>query len=200
MLRTIYLLFFSVILLEGTGQYNWKQEKDEKGIKVFSSDIANADYKAIKVECTLNGSYSKLISILCNVSHNNEWVYNSKYNVILKKNSWQDFIYYTETRFPWPMSNRDVVIHLRVQTDSLPKFLIVTGTGEPAYVPEMSDKVRVPHYLANWKVSMPTPQTLKINYIIEADPGGSIPSWLANIFIDKGPYETFKKLSEMLVK
>lgn len=189
-----------VLLLESTAQYNWKQEKDQNGIKVFSSEVANADYKAVKVECTLKGSYSKLISILCNVSHNNEWVYNSKYNTVLKKNTWQDFIYYTETHFPWPMSNRDVVIHLRVLTDSLPKFLIVTGTGEPNYIPAIGDKVRVPHYYANWKVTMPTPQTLKINYVLEADPGGSIPSWLANIFIDKGPYETFKKLSEMLVK
>lgn len=191
---------FCALLLESPAQYTWKQEKDQNGIKVFSSDVVNADYKAVKVECTLNGSYSKLIAILCNVSHNNEWVYNSKYNVVLKKNSWQDFIYYTETHFPWPMTNRDVVIHLKIQTDSLPKFLLVTGVGEPAYIPEIPDKVRVPHYAASWKITMPTSQTLKINYVLEADPGGSIPSWLANIFIDKGPYETFKKLSDMLVK
>jgi hypothetical protein len=127
-------------------------------------------------------------------------VYNSKNNYVLKKNTPQDFIYYTETHFPWPMSNRDVIIHLRVHTDSLPKFLTVTGTGESNYIPEILDKVRVPHYAANWRVTMPTPQTIQISYILEADPGGSIPSWLSNTFIDKGPYETFKKLSEMLVK
>jgi hypothetical protein len=127
-------------------------------------------------------------------------VYNSKYNYVLKKNSPFDFIYYTETNFPWPMSNRDAVIHLRIQTDSLPKFLIISGISELNLVPELSGKVRVVHYFANWKVTMPTPQTICINYILEADPGGSIPSWLANIFIDKGPYETFRNLSQMLVK
>ena len=200
MLRIVCLLFFSVLLLESTGQYNWKQERDENGIKVFSSDIVNADYKAVKVECTFHGTYSKLISIVSNVSHNNEWVYNSKKNHVLRKNNSRDFIYYTETRFPWPMSNRDVVIHLRIQTDSLPKFLIISGTGEPNFIPEILSKVRVPHYLAKWKVTMPAPQTIRISYVLEADPGGSIPTWLANIFIDKGPYETFKKLSVMLVK
>ena len=200
MLRFVWLLLFSVLLLESTGQYNWKQEKDENGIKVFSSDIVNADYKAVKVECTFHGTYSKLISIVSNVSHNNEWVYNSKKNYVLRKNNSRDFIYYTETRFPWPMSNRDVVIHLRIQTDSLPKFLIISGTGEPNFIPEILGKVRVPHYLANWKVTMPAPQTIRISYVLEADPGGSIPSWLANIFIDRGPYETFKKLAEMLGK
>ena len=200
MLRSIWLLFFSALLLEGRGQYNWKQEKDENGIKVFSSDLSKASYKAVKVECTLKGTYNKLISIISNVSHNNEWVYNSKSNYVLKKNNSHDFIYYTETRFPWPMSNRDVVIHLRIQTDSLPKFLIISGTGEPNFIPEILSKVRVSHYLANWKVTMPTPQTIRISYVLEADPGGSIPFWLANIFIDKGPYETFKKLSEILVK
>jgi hypothetical protein len=47
---------------------------------------------------------------------------------------------------------------------------------------------------------MPTQQTVHINYILEADPGGDIPAWLSNEFVDKGPFETFKKLGEILGK
>ena len=35
-------------------------------------------------------------------------------------------------------------------------------------------------------------------YVFDANPGGSVPAWLANNFADKGPYESFKKLAEML--
>ena len=45
---------------------------------------------------------------------------------------------------------------------------------------------------------MPTAKTISIVYIFEVEPGGSLPAWVVNMFADKGPYETFKKLSDML--
>jgi hypothetical protein len=200
MLRVSALLFFCIIILNGNGQYNWKLEKNKDGIKVYSSDINGANYKAVKVECALNGNFSKLISILSQVTRYPKWVYNTKKTVLLKQINELELIYYTETQFPWPLSNRDAVIHMQINTDSLPKFITITSRNEPGLVPEIFDKVRVPNYSTKWKVTMPTSQSIQINYVLEADPGGNIPSWLANIFIDKGPYETFKKLSALLVQ
>jgi hypothetical protein len=45
---------------------------------------------------------------------------------------------------------------------------------------------------------MPAPQTIHINYEVEVDPGGSIPGWIANMFVDKGPFETFSNLAKKL--
>jgi len=58
----------------------------------------------------------------------------------------------------------------------------------------------VPHYKANWRVTMPTASTIQINYLLEIDPGGSIPAWIANSFADKGPYGTFSNIAEQLKK
>ena len=200
MLRIFFFLLFSALSGKSFAQYNWKQEKDKDGIKVYVSELKDSKFKAVKVECTLTGSYAKLVAILIDVTHNSDWVYNSKTNTILKQNNPLDFIYYTETHLPWPMSNRDAIIHLRIRTDSLPKFLYISGSGEPKYIAEKSGKVRVPSYAANWRVTMPTPQTIQISYMVEVDPGGSIPAWIANMFVDKGPYESFKKLAEKLLK
>lgn len=200
MLRSSWALIFITLFLESSAQYDWKLDKDRDGIKIYLSDVAGTSYKAVKVECTFPGTYTKLFNILTTVSRNSEWVYNSKTNYILKQTNPLDFIYYSETRFPWPLSNRDAVIHVRIRTDSMPKFFTSAGTGEPKFIPERSGKVRLPHYSSYWKVTMPTPQTIHIYYILEADPGGNIPAWLSNVFVDKGPYETFKKLGEILSK
>jgi hypothetical protein len=200
LLRSLFLIYIFHIASPGFGQYNWKLDKDKDSIKVYLSDVAGTNYKAVKVVCTFTGTYIKLFNLLTNVSRNSEWVYNSKTNYILKQNNPLDFIYYSETRFPWPLSNRDVVIHVRIRTDSMPHFFISEGRGEPNFIPEKPGKVRLPHYSATWKVTMPAAQLLHIEYILEADPGGNIPSWLANVFVDKGPYETFKKLGELLAR
>ena len=200
MRRIFFLIFFIGILNPGFGQYQWKLDKDKDGIKVYLSGVAGTNYKAVRVECTFRSTYIKLFSLLTNVSRNVEWVYNSRTSYLLKQNNPLDFLYYSETHFPWPMNNRDVVIHVRMRTDSMPRFFTSVGTGEPQFIPVKSGKVRIPHYYSYWKVTMPTAQTVHIDYILEADPGGNIPSWLSNVFVDKGPYETFKKLEELLQK
>ena len=199
MLKYSLLLVWMLAATAGFSQYTWKQVKDKDGIKVFTSDLANSKFKAIKVECTLNGTYTKLVHELTNVEHLSDWVYNCKKTQMIKKISDYDFIYYSETHLPWPLSNRDVTLHFRVKTDSVPKFLTITGTNENGVYPEIPAKVRVPHYKATWKVTMPTPGTIHVVYIVEVDPGGSIPAWLSNMFADKGPYETFVNLGKRMM-
>ena len=192
------LLFCSVFAFAASGQYDWKLSKEKDGIKVFQSETKNSDYKCIKVECILEGNYDKLIAVLNNVSHHKDWVYNNKTSSIIKQVSPYEFYYYTEAHLPWPMSNRDAVVHLTMYRDSLNRFLKITSLGVPNYIPEKSGKVRVPKSNVNWYVTMPTAKTISIVYTFEAEPGGSVPAWLANAFADKGPYESFKKLSEIL--
>jgi hypothetical protein len=179
-------------------QRNWKLSKQKDGINIYESEVPNSDYKGIKVECTLEGTYDKLIAVLNNVSHLKDWVYNNKTAYILKRISPDEFYYYSETFIPWPMSNRDAVVHLKISKDSLDRFLKITDSGEPNYIPEKSGKVRVPKISISWYVTMPTSKTISIIYIFEAEPGGSLPAWLVNMFADKAPYESFKKLSQIL--
>jgi hypothetical protein len=198
MIKIIFTLF--IILLPGIspGQRNWIQEKNENGIKVFSSVVPNAAYKAIKVEASFTGNYSKLMAVLSDVPQYSKWIYHSKANSVVQRNSPLDFIYHTETVLPWPMSNRDVVIHIQINTDSLPKFITITGTGQPARIAKKSGLVRVPQYSARWKVSMPAQETISIHYELELNPGGNIPGWMSNSFVSKGPFETFNNLSKKL--
>ncbi len=200
MLRLFLIPLLCLLLIPSSAQYNWKLEKQKDGISVYLSDVQGSSFKAVKVECTLTGTYAKLISLLTNVSQFSKWIYNNKSSNLLKQNTPLDFIYYSETHMPWPLSNRDAVIHLQIKTDSLPRFLSITGNGEPDLFPRMISRVRVPHYKANWKVTMPTAKTIQISYLLEIDPGGSIPAWIANSFADKGPYGTFSNIAEQLKK
>lgn len=184
--------------LSVAGQYNWTLSKEKDGINVYQSDMQHSSYKAIKVECTLEGNYDKLIAVLNNVSSQKDWVYHNKTAFIVKQINPYEFYYYTEASLPWPMSNRDAVVHLKMDRDSLNRFLKITSVSVPDYIAEKSGKVRVTRSTISWNVTMPTASTIKIVYIFEAEPGGSIPAWVANAFVEKGPYETFKKLGEIL--
>ncbi|RYZ55586.1 MAG: hypothetical protein EOP49_02520 [Sphingobacteriales bacterium] len=41
---------------------------------------------------------------------------------------------------------------------------------------------------------------LRIEYLAKADPAGAVPAWIANMFVTKGPYETFVQLRKVVAR
>ena len=137
----IPLLFFASSFFYASAvfsQYNWKQTKNSEGITVFQSPVKNSAYKSIKVECTLEGNFDKLISVITNVNHYKDWVYNNKTTALLKTVSPLEFYYYSETSLPWPMSNRDAVMHTTITKDSRGVFLKINSVNHAGLVAEKS--------------------------------------------------------------
>jgi hypothetical protein len=192
------LVLLSCFASAAIGQYNWKLSKNDGGIKVYLSEVKHSKFKNIKVECTLEGTYDKLMAILNDVTNQKNWVYNNISSTILQRINSNEFYYYSKTYLPWPMTNRDAVIHLKMNKDSLNRFLTISAVSEPGYTAEKKGLVRVPRSNVSWYVTMPSAKTISIVYIFDAEPGGSLPAWVVNMFTDKGPYESFKKLSELL--
>ena len=155
-IKLVGLVVFSTLAFTAKSQYNWKLSKDQDGIKVYQSEIKHSKFKNIKVECTLEGTYDKLMTILNDVTNQNKWVYNNISSSILKRISENEFYYYSKTHLPWPMTNRDAIVHLKMNKDSLNRFLKISVWSVPGYTPERSGLVRVPRSDINWYVTMPS--------------------------------------------
>jgi hypothetical protein len=176
----------------------WQLKRDKDGIKIYAGSIPNSNVKAVRAESTLHCTMSQLTALLLDTKAHEKWVYSTKTSYLLKATGPASQLYYSEMSMPWPLTNRDVVVSLQIAQDAATRVLTVTSASVPGYMPEHKGIVRVPRSKATWKVTPIGNNTLKVEYIAEADPGGSIPAWIANMFCDKGPYETFKKLSELL--
>jgi hypothetical protein len=105
---------------------------------------------------------------------------------------------YTETAVPWPASNRDIPINMQLNHDAKNNTLKVVARGIPNAIPVKKGIVRIPFLNSTWNVKFDGKSKLYINYFLEMDPGGTVPAWITNLFVAKGPYETFSKLSEVL--
>lgn len=196
----VFLLFGLLFSGFAFPQRDWTLVSNENWIQIYKSDMSGSNYKRIKVECTIDGNLDRLVKILNDVNNHRSWIYNTKQSYILKRVSNNEYYYYTETTLPWPMQNRDAVVHIKFQRDVASQTLNIAAEGQPDYLPEVNGKVRVPKSANSWQVTVPAPNKLHIVYIFEAEPGGHIPPWLVNTFVNKGPYESFRKLSELLKK
>ncbi len=193
---------FAILCTQAIGQKegDWKLKMDKEGIVVYSKSTAGSRFKAIKVECTFATTLSQLVKVLLDIKTTQEWLYSTKSCVLLKQVSPLELYYYSEVNIPWPLSNRDFVAHLKVVQDPHTKIVTMHGPAIEGYVPVKPTIVRVTHSESNWVITPIAKNLCRVEYILQVDPGGSIPVWLINLFAAKGPYETFKKLEIYLKK
>ena len=192
---TIGFLLVSISL---TGQ-SWELKNEEEGIKVYTRRVENSDIKAIKVECTIEATLSQLTAVLLDIPASNEWVYATKFCRVQKNISSSELIYHSEIDVPWPASNRDFIVRVKFEQDSITKKMTVDGENLPHYLKEQEGVVRIMHTESNWTVT-PRNKYLDIVFTLHVNPGGSIPAWLINLFATRGPLETFRNLRSQINK
>ncbi|GEO08138.1 START domain-containing protein [Segetibacter aerophilus] len=198
--RLLISVCFIGILNTAFSQVEWELNKDKNGIKIYTAKESTSKYKDIKVEAVFQGTIQKLMTILLNVGNTKGWVYGTKDSYVIKKIGPNEILYYSETALPWPVSNRDVPIKMVLNPDVKNNSLKVSAAGIPNAIPEKKGIVRIPYFNASWDVKSDGKNKLNITYILKMDPGGSVPAGVTNMFVSKGPFETFNNLSEMLKK
>ena len=189
------LLFISFLLAGQT----WELKNEEEGIKVYTRSIENSDIRAIKVECTVESTLAQLTAVLLDIPASDQWIYATKFCRVQETLSPTELIYHSEIDVPWPASNRDFTVRIKLEQDSITKKLTVGGENLPRYLKEQDGVVRIMHTTSNWTVTQ-RDKYLDIIFTLHAHPGGSLPAWLINMFATRGPLETFRNLRSQVNK
>ena len=198
-LHRIAVICGMTVLMSAAAQAeDWQVAKDEGGIKVSLSEVAGSKYKAYRGETVINASVAKLRSLQEDVAGACAWIHECKSQKMLKHeggNVWT----YTQFNTPWPVTPRDSVLLVTTQEGpdgSLTRKL----EGQPKYIPEESGFVRVAQVEGYWKFVPKGPAKTEVVYQVHTEPGGSVPSWLANKFVVDAPFNTLKALKERAEK
>lgn len=190
----------SITMYSVEAQQNWVLKTEQDSIKVYTGTQTNSKIKAVKVECTLKATLSQLAVVIFDISTCSQWIYRTINCSVLKQINTGDIYYYAEVEAPWPVANRDFVAHLKVSQNPVTKTMIIEADNAPYFIPQKHKVVRILQSISKWVVSLQDEHTIKIEYTLFTDPGGNVPAWLINMFITKGPVESFQKLREHIKK
>ena len=197
------ILISTIIILKClilSAQSDWKLSSEKEGIKIYTSNIPESKIKAIKVECEFSATASQLVAVLLDVKAAPEWVYHTKSCVLIKQVSASELYYYSEINLPWPAHNRDFIAHLTVSQNPYNGVITVDGPAVPEIVPVKEKTVRIYHSVGKWIITPLGYDRVKVAYTLHVDPGGTLPSWLVNMFATEGPQQIFKSLKLQLLK
>jgi len=194
---TLAFLIYSVgVWAQEPSGNNWHLEKEGNGIQVFTT-AGSSGIKRIKVSAVLNGTLNQVSAIFRDIARQKDWVYSTRRAYLIQKTDDEHLLYYNQTALPWPVSDRDIAIRMKLNEDITHHTLTITQTGEPTAVAVQKGLVRVPHLSGLWQFRESGGQ-LHADYYLDIDPGGSRPAWVVNMFAAKGPYETFVNLQKLL--
>jgi len=193
-------LFLFLIQVNVFGQSDWKLSTQKDGVKVYTLNLPDSKFKAIKVECEIDATQSQLVALLMDVNTSADWVYHTKSCTLIKQVSPSELYYYSEVNLPWPAANRDFVAHLIVSQNPETKVVVIDGPAVNGMVPVKNGIVRITNSTGKWIITPDGIDKVKVEYTLHVEPGGSIPAWMANMFATQGPLEIFKKLKVQIQK
>ncbi|MBF7140871.1 MULTISPECIES: START domain-containing protein [Pseudomonas] len=169
----------------------WQVVKDEGGITVALSSVPGSDYKAYKGTAIIHASIARLRALQEDASGACAWIHECKFQKLLKHDGDQTWTY-TQFNTPWPVTPRDSVLQVTT-SEGADGSVTRTLKGVPTYLPEEKGFVRVTQVEGFWKMEPKGADTI-VTYQVHTEPGGSVPSMIANKFVVDAPFNTLKNL------
>lgn len=196
-LKPLALLLFFVSALFAQPEDDWELVSEKEGVKVYTKSVDGHKIKSMRMSCEIEGtSLSSFAAVFHDMSSYQDWVYSGKEPSLLLKLAENEIFYYVRSDFPWPMSDRDFVVHNKVWQNPNTYTFYSHSTVLNDYLDEVEDVVRIKEFDATWEITPLKNGRYNLKYTFFTDPGGSIPNWIVNRFLDVGPFQTIKNLEQ----
>ncbi len=171
--------------------------KEKNGIKVFQRKSLTDGVNELLIQTTFNSKLSTIVEVFNDIEAYPQWVYKSNKSFLVKTIKPNEVEYYNNLDFPFPLHDRDIIIHNKIDQNKSNKILTSVSYATKGDISSLSNTVRIVDFNSKWTFT-PLKDHIFGEYIIKSSPGGSIPIWLINLAIDEGPIQTILNLKKRL--
>lgn len=179
---------------------NWDLAKDKNGVKVYTRKLQGWGIKEYKAIMNIKTSPSKIVKALKDVSGRYEWAYNSIEIREIERPNEDEVAIYNKVDAPWPVADRDNITRFKFSYPSASTTRVdMTVIKSHAKAPVYDGIVRIERLKGHWLIRDKGNGWTEIIQQCVAEPGGSLPDWLANSAVVDNPYNSmynFKKYIE----
>jgi hypothetical protein len=196
-----YLLLITLFLFSSANGTDWVLKKEKSGIKVYTRSFEGSSFDEFKGETLIpNVSLSKVLEVILDVKNYGSLFPDCMNPKILKQDGQFYDIHYIQTKGPFPVKDRDCIYEQKTEIDKDGKHAVVRLNPLPDYFAETKEMVRIRKGSGFWELEEDNIKNVKVIYQFHGEPGGDIPSWLANSFVETHPYKTMINLKSRLGK
>lgn len=179
----------------GTSANRWELVGDSDGIKVYRMEIPGSPLVAFKGVKIMPVPIAKVAQVILdeNTDKKKEWIDMIMDFKIIERGQVES-VTYSSYDLPWPLTDRDYVIHSKLKIDNEANQIVVElKSVEHPYAPPTIG-VRAELTRSLYKLVPKPNRTTEVTVEIQTDPKGALPTWLVNLIQKGWPSNTLKKM------
>ena len=183
-----------------TNDKNWEKAVDSDGIEIHTRNLEDSRIDAFRAQTVLDAPLEAVIAVMANPKSCTEWVHQCAHAENLADGSFRDRYAYSINDMPWPVSDRDYVLHIKAHTGESRDHIIIEMESVEGRVEKKDDYVRMPNSSTVYEFFREGEDRTRIVWYQHATPGGSLPNWLVNRLATDIPYESLQTLNNVVQK
>jgi len=200
-MKNVYCLIFlfSLSLSVQTNESDWVKHTSEKNFNVYTRKVSDSDIVGIRIEGKVKAPIESILSNMRLVEGSEKWTPAVRKKVTIKNISDLEAITYTLNVMPWPLWDREIVLHNILKLDKKKKLLFVQSTSVhkdyPNY-PKTKGTILADIRYSNMGFRPLSANETFIELTALIDPKGSIPSWMVNFYQKKWPIKFLRAIEK----
>lgn len=179
---------------------DWEVASHEPGLTIYTRAVPGQDLKDFRGVLRVKASMREAVAALMDVEAMPQWFFNMKEARVLDPSHGESYLLYLVIKGIWPVSDRDAVIGMTIGQNPQTLALSMMGRVVPDAYPLVRERVRIPRMQSGWTVTPVSPRETEIRLDGNADPGGHIPLWVANLVVVSMPKNSLQNLRTLLQK
>ena len=165
-------------------------------ISTWAREVPGFDLKAFRGRVDMPYTALEVLAVLADFDNFPKWVFQCDDAQHVRELG--NDVVYIHIKGIWPVDDRDVVTRTRIIQDARTNKIVIHSRAANELLPPRENTVRMPA-LENLFILEPlTDGWTRVTFQTFADPGGEIPSWLANFVSTRAPLDTLSGMRERL--
>jgi len=173
--------------------------KRAHGITVTRRETPGKNHLEFRGRGVINAPIVNIMSAIADPVSRKEWIEGCLEVKVLKQINDKEAIFYYAQAAPWPLKDRDYIARSKFIVDEKRKWVHIKVRSIKFKGGPKRNRQRMPFLFAKWSLKpIKKGKASWVEFWVQADPGGIIPTWIANIVTKKVPYKTMMKLRKYL--
>ena len=156
----------------------WQPLVTQDGVSVEERSSPGRALPELRATVEIDAGIFEVLAVITDVPRQTQWMHDCEESRLIRRDSVDVSLIYNRTGAPWPVSDRDAV--LRTETTLLApaqhaavRFANVTDSAAPP----VDGVVRMPRLVGAYDLVSVSPTRTRVTYLLDIDPGGSLPTW-----------------------
>ena len=198
MIKAFVLCTLLLMSLALSADEEWKLQRDQDDIKVYSRPSANG-YDEIRATTRVKTTLSAFIALLHDTAHVPEWMESVSDVTVIQATGERSNIVHTRFQAPWPVANRDMVTFSEYSQPT-PCSLVLEISDRHETLPIPDGYIRITDVRSRWSLQAQPDGQVEIDYQATANTSGHLPKWMANRAALQTVFKTFQGIRRELAK